>query len=275
MGTTLNVSTVDTGTEAVIGVDAGVANSTHGGTAVGIDDLQLIDGSATEIPDFTLPNLDPVVTAGAAQVVSAGATVTLAFTATDGDGTISSRATTFDYPTSGAPTITGGTGNSPTFTAGAAGSRYVVRHTATDNLGATASATTEVFVPVAGGAALVPEAGNGTGSSGWTIAGGSATQGAALADSNDSTYVESPELTSTPTARRWRYIPGSPKSSAIQTPRLSVSEGSALATVRLYEGSTLRQTWSGNTISSTTPAPITCTLSGDHRGDLGLEEPLR
>lgn len=262
VGTTLSVSTVDTGTDAVIGVDAGVTNTSAAAAVVGFDDLQLNDGSTSEIPDFVLPNDPPVVTAGAAQSVSAGATVTLAFTATDGDGSIASRATTFDYPTSGAPTITGGTGNSPSFTAGAAGSRYVVRHTATDNLGATGSATTEVFVPVAGSATLVPEASNGTGSSGWTIVGGSATQGAALADPSDARYVESPELTSTPTARRWRYIPGSTKSSAIKTPRLSVSEGSALATVRLYEGTTLRQEWTGNTISSTTAAPITCTLSG-------------
>nr|WP_167405788.1 hypothetical protein [Sphaerisporangium cinnabarinum] len=263
VGTTLNASTVDTGTDAVVGVDAGLANTTHGGTSIGIDDLQLVDGSAVEIPDFVVPNTPPVVTAGAAQVVAAANTeVTLSFTATDTDGSIAARATTYDYPTSGGPTITNGGTGSPKLTTGSAGFRALVRQTVTDNAGATASATTEVFVPVAGSATLVPEAGNGTGASGWTIVGGSATQGAALADPSDARYVETPELTSTPVARRWRYIPGSPKSSAVTTPRLSVSEGSALATVRLYEGSTLRQTWSGNTVSSTTAAPITCTLSG-------------
>lgn len=261
VGTTLTASGFDTGTEQVVGVDLGIASSSVAPVSIGFDDVQMEDGRTTEIPDFVLPNLAPVVTAGAAQTVTAGAPVTLAFTATDGDGTIASRSTTFDYPTTGAPSITGGTGGTPSFTAGAAGTRYVVRHTATDNLGSTGSATTEVFVPAAGSANLTPEPGNGTGAAGWTIVGGSATQGAALADASDTTYVESTELTSTPVARRWRWIPGSPKASAVITPRFSTSEGAAAATVRLYEGTTLRQTWSGITVT-TTPTPATCTVSG-------------
>ncbi|MEV8029624.1 hypothetical protein [Cellulosimicrobium funkei] len=259
VGTTLTATTVDTGTEAVVGVDAGLTNSTHGGSSVGFDDLQLLDGSAVEIPDFVLPNDPPVVSAGAAQSVSAGATVTLAFTATDGDGSIASRATTFDYPTSGAPTITGGTGNTPSFTAGAAGSRYVVRHTATDNLGATGSATTEVRVPLPGGATMLPESANGTAVGTWTTVGGAANGGAALADNSDATYIESSEISTTEQRYRVRLQPSYAKSTGQLTPRLSTDVGSAVATVRLFEGDTLRQSWT-HTIT-TTPQDYASPLS--------------
>lgn len=260
VGSTLNVSTVDTGTDAVVGVDAGVANTNHAGTSVGFDDLQLIDGSAVEIPDFVLPNDPPVVTAGAAQSVSAGATVTLAFTATDGDGSIASRATTFDYPTSGAPTITGGTTNAPSFTAGAAGSRYVVRHTATDNLGATGFATTEVFVPLAGSTTMRPEASNGTAVGSWARAGGAATNGQALSDESDATYLESPEVSATQQSMRLRLQPSAAKSSAQFKDRLWTDTGTATAEIRLYEGATLRQTWTYTV--NTTPTEYTSVFSG-------------
>lgn len=264
VGTTLSVSTVDTGTDAVIGVDAGVTNTSAAAVVVGFDDLQLNDGSTSEIPDFVLPNDPPVVTAGAAQSVAAGATVTLAFTATDGDGSIASRATTFDYPTSGAPTITGGTTNAPTFTAGAAGSRYVVRHTATDNLGATGSATTEVFVPVAGGTTMRPEPVNGTNVVGTWTAVGAATHGAALADESDTTYNESGSVSSTPQSYRIPLQPSLVKSSGKITRRLGLdvapSSGTVTATVRLYDNTTLRQTWTQ--VLTDTPTTYEFVLSG-------------
>lgn len=260
VGSTLSVSTVDTGTDAVVGVDAGLANTNHGGASVGFDDLQLLDGSAVEIPDYTVPNAPPVVTAGASQTVAAGATVTLAFTATDGDGSIASRATTFDYPTSGAPTITGGTTNTPSFTAGAAGSRYVVRHTATDNLGATGFATTEVFVPLAGSATMRPEASNGTAVGAWARAGGAATNGQALSDESDATYLESPEVSATQQSMRLRLQPSAAKSSAQFKDRLWTDTGTATAEIRLYEGATLRQTWTYTV--NTTPTEYTSVFSG-------------
>lgn len=247
VGTTLTASGFDTGTEQVVGVDLGIASSSVAPVSIGFDDVQMEDGRTTEIPDFVLPNLAPVVTAGAAQTVTAGAPVTLAFTATDGDGTIASRATTFDYPTTGAPSITGGTGSTPSFTAGAAGTRYVVRHTATDNLGSTGSATTEVFVPVAGGTSMRPEPVNGTNVVGTFNAVGAATHGAALADESDASYNESGSVSSTAQSYRISLQPSLVKSSGKITRRLGLdvapSSGTVTATVRLYDNTTLRQTW--------------------------------
>lgn len=261
VGSTLNVSTVDTGTDAVVGVDAGVANTNHGGTSVGFDDLQLIDGSAVEIPDFVLPNDPPVVTAGAAQVVAAANTeVTLSFTATDSDGSIVSRATTYDYPTSGGPTITNGTTASPKFTTGSGGFRALVRQTVTDNVGATGSATTEVFVPLAGSATMRPEPSNGTAVGAWSRAGGAATNGQALSDESDATYLESPEVSAAPQSLRLRLQPSAAKSSAQFKDRLWTDAGTATAVISLYEGATLRQSWTYTV--NTTPTEYTSVLSG-------------
>lgn len=261
VGTTLSVSTVDTGTDAVIGVDAGVTNTSAAAVVVGFDDLQLNDGSTSEIPDFVLPNDPPVVTAGAAQVVAAANTeVTLSFTATDSDGSIVSRATTYDYPTSGGPTITNGTTASPKFTTGSAGFRALVRQTATDNLGATGSATTEVFVPLAGSATMRPEASNGTAVGSWARAGGAATNGQALSDESDATYLESPEVSATQQSMRLRLQPSAAKSSAQFKDRLWTDTGTATAEIRLYEGATLRQTWTYTV--NTTPTEYTSVFSG-------------
>lgn len=229
--------------DAIAGVDVGVMGFVTNAIAVGFDDIQLDDGRTTPISDFVVPNDPPAVSAGPAQSVAAGATVTLAFTASDGDGTIASRATTFDYPATGAPTITGGTGGAPTFTAGTAGSRYVVRHTATDNLGATASATTEVFVPVTGATPMRPELGDGTGTTGWTVFGGAASAGAALADESNATGVESLPVSTTEQTKRYRLRPSDVKATGTIYRTLATDTGTANATLRLYEGTTLRQAW--------------------------------
>lgn len=261
VGSTLSVSTVDTGTDAVVGVDAGLANTNHGGASVGFDDLQLLDGSAVEIPDYTVPNAPPVVTAGAAQVVAAANTeVTLSFTATDSDGSIVSRATTYDYPTSDGPTITNGTTASPKFTTGSGGFRALVRQTVTDNLGATGSATTEVFVPLAGGTTMRPEPANGTTVGSWTRAGGAATNGQALSDESDATYLESPEVSASQQSMRLRLQPSAAKSSAQFKDRLWTDTGTATAEISLYEGATLRQAWTYTV--NTTPTEYTSVLSG-------------
>ncbi|WP_100812998.1 PKD domain-containing protein [Microbacterium lacus] len=188
------------------------------------------------------PPIPPSVDAGPAQNVAAAATVNLTATA-GGGGSISSYAWTFVYPTSGAPTLTGASTSSASFTAGAAGNLYILQCVVTDSEGATATDTVEVRVPVAGGTAIAPLPVNGSGSSGWTIGGGSSTEGAALADSNDATYVASPTVTGVETARRWRLSPSAAKTSGQVAVRLSTDSGTANVTVRLVEGSTVRQTW--------------------------------
>jgi len=244
VGTTGTTAHADFGS-AVVGVDAGVNQAPAGSivVTVGWDDIQLNDGTTTEIPDYTTANTPPVVTAGSALTVAPSATATLTFSATD-DGTIASRATSFDFPTSGAPSITGGTTGTPSFTAGATlGSLYVARHTATDNLGASSSATQEVRVNLAGSTTARPLPMDGTGAGTWTKQGGSTTDGAALADESDTTYLESPTISSSEVRRRIRLQPSSTRASAQIVNRLGTDTGTANATVRLYEGATLRQSW--------------------------------
>lgn len=144
-------------------------------------------------------NLPPTIDAGTDQNVSASATVNLSATAADPDGSVTSYAWTYDYPSSGAPALTGGSTATPSFTAGAAGSLYILRCTVTDSGGATASDTVEVRVPLTGAFTTLPMNGTKTGT--WTLAGSATTDGAALADSDDTTYTESP---TSPVRRRRR-----------------------------------------------------------------------
>jgi len=204
-------------------------------------------------------NLPPTVTVGSNQDVSAGATVSLTSTASDSDGTVASRLWTFDYPTSGAPTLTGSTSANASFTAGAVGNLYILRHTATDNLGATGYATMEVRVPTGG--TIAPLAGAGTGAGTWTNTGGAGSEGVALNDASDSTYVESATASGTEQNRRWRLNPSSVRTSGTITVRVAQDiSGTIVAKVRLFEGSTQRQEW---TITTTTSiADQTVTLSG-------------
>lgn len=220
-----------------------------------------------------LQNVAPTVTLSANQNVSAAATVNLTATAEDIDGTIASYAWTFDYPTSGAPTLTGGSTATPSFTAGSAGALYVLRCTVTDNTGATGTATTEVRVPVGGGTAArnLPVAGTTVGT--WTNVGGASSNGAALADESDTTYLESGETSSTEQSIRIRVQPSGTRASATVACRLGTDAGTATAKVRLYEGNTLRQEWTQAVTTTTTNYTFTVTTPGNVTdwGNLFLE----
>lgn len=191
------------------------------------------------------PNVPPTVDVIGRQEVAAGALVNLSATGADSDGSIAGYAWSFDYPSSGAPTLTGANTATPSFTAGAAGSLYILRCTVTDNSGATASATTEVRVPLVSSswtARPLPTTGSGT--SGWSIVGGSGTVGGALADESDATYIESAALTSTAQTRRVRVQPVATSTGVSFSARLSLSDAvAATVKMRLYEGSVLRQEW--------------------------------
>lgn len=205
-------------------------------------------------------NTPPTVDAGVNQNVSAGATVNLSASASDPDGSIASHAWTFDYPTSGAPALTGASTATPSFTAGSAGSLYVLRDTVTDNGGATASDTVEVRVPTTGNLTTLdgyPPTGTGS----WTNVGGAANEGAALADASDATYVEGPAASATEANRRYRLTPSTARSTATITARVGQDvAGTISAVARLYEGTTLRETFNPLT-TSTTPTDRTLSLA--------------
>jgi len=232
-------------------------HSTSGTLSLIIDNFAMGDTAAALGPAANVP---PTVSVGASQNVAAGATVSLTSTATDVDGTVASRAWSFDYPTTGAPTLTGASSANASFTAGAAGSYYVLRHTATDDTGASSSATTEIRVPASG--SVRPVALNATGVGTWTRAGSAATDGAAVADELSTTYNESPSVSSTEATRRYRLAPSAARSAAQIAVDLSQdSTGTLTATVRLYEGTTLRQTWTVTTAGDTSIVSRTVTLS--------------
>lgn len=229
-------ATTNTGTTAPGFFRFGGVTSTSGWANDDIDGIRFGDlASGVLGPPANLP---PTVSVGANQSVAAAATVNVTSSASDPDGTIASRLWTFDFPTSGAPALTGASTANASFTAGAAGALYILRHTVTDNGGATAFATTEVRVPSTGN--VRPIAGDGSGAAGWSIIGGAATQGAALNDASATTRVESPDMTSTASAHRWRLAPMSTRTALRITLSDVVLTAAAAHTckVRVFCGST-------------------------------------
>jgi hypothetical protein len=250
--------TVNTPTAAMYGkYDSGTATVHH-------DTIGLKTGADAVWGAWPLSNIPPSVDAGANQAVAASATVNLSGTASDADGTVSSVAWTWlVHPTNAPGTNTGITNPAtltPSFAASATlGTFYTLRLTATDNLGATSFDDVEIAVPVAGATdqRMVPTSGSGVGT--WTIAGGSTSEGAALSDESDATYLESPSVSGVEVSRRLRVTPGNAKSTGQLVEKLWTDTGTATVVLRLYEGSTLRQQWTAFTLTST-PTSYTLTL---------------
>ncbi len=133
-------------------------------------------------------NLPPDVDAGTNQSVPVDTEVTVTGTADDTDGTVASVAWTFDSVPAGVtpPTITDDDQLTASFTPTSPGT-YVLRLTATDNDGATGSATVTVWATtITAHAYAVSDPG------GWTVS-GEADIPAALADSSDASYAQSSE----------------------------------------------------------------------------------
>lgn len=235
---------------------------TAAGTMVSyyLDDFAEDLTSSTEIAPPS--NVAPTVSADTpVQAVAVSSTASLSYTAFDSDGSIASRATTFDFPTSSPPSLTGGTTSTPSFTTGTPAPKlYQVRQTVTDDQGATASAVAEVRVnttgdvkPISGLAAAY------TGGS-WANVGGAADEATALNDASDATYVESATLTSTATEARLRLDPATVRANLSVTFRVAQDvAGTIVAKGRLYEGTTLRQEWTLTT--TTSAADQVCALS--------------
>jgi hypothetical protein len=223
-----------------------------------VDDIALDVSSNTEIgvPSLAAPT---VTNNSGTQNVSAASTVNLSYTSSDTDGTVTGVATTFDFPTSGAPALTGGTTATPSFTAGSAPNLYVVRQTATDNDGLTGYATAEVRVPTSSD--WKPLSGYTPVTTGtWTNQGGAANIAAAVADASDTTYAESAALSASSQEIRWRLEPATARSAGSITFRVAQdTAGTIVAKGRLYEGNTLRQEWTLTT--TTSAADQVCTIS--------------
>lgn len=259
---TVTLSGVNLGTLPTSHADFGSPNSGSSTDTHYFDSIQTNDGATALIGPYVVVNQVPEVTAGAPQDVAGGAVATLSFGVTDIDGTIASRATTFDFPTSGAPSISGGTGNTPSFTAGSAPQLYLVKHSATDDDGGVGSAVAEVRVPTVGAGTSNPVAMDATAHTGpaWTRVGSATTDGAALADGSDATYLESGVITSTMQGVTIRLLPRNALASGTLTVRLSTDAGTATATVILRRGTTILQQWEQAVTS--TPTDYAFVLSG-------------
>jgi hypothetical protein len=234
-------------------------------------DLAAYDPAATGLMPDQGGNLPPVVSAIVGnQTVAAAATTSLTSTASDPDGTIT-YLWTHDYPVSGGPAFVTATAANTTLTAPAAGSLLVERMTVTDNLGATASATTEVRVPLT--TEINPITGYGGIGVTVTKVGSSTNEETTLGTGtigspDDTKYLEFPAATGTAQARRWRLEPMVPMTSGTFTHRLALSAaGTVAVNARLYQGSTIKATWALATVT-TSFVDQTSTLTATQAGTI-------
>lgn len=251
LNTAANVGTATTFTTLIMGKYSGTAE------AYGFDEFAY-DVSASDLIGVgsTTP---PTVSTPANQNVSAASTVTASVTASSSSGVITGYAWSYVYPASGGPTLTGATTNTVSFTAGSAGALYLLQCVVTDSNSVTTTVTTEVRVPTSGTATTLPGAAAATVGT-WSNVGGGATAGDALADGSDTTYVESAALSATETSIRDRVQPITARSSLNLTIREQQDTGGTTTSkVRLYEGATLRQTWTLTITTAWADYPLTLT----------------
>lgn len=253
-----SASTLTTGTLPLTAATFGKYGTDTTATAFWLDDLK-VDTARTSFIG-AVNNVAPTVSLTANQNVSAGATVNVAATAADSDGTIASYTWSVIYSSTTSPTLTGGTTANVSFTAPAAGHLVKLQCVVTDDQGATATATTEVRVPLSTDFTTLPGVGSGDA---WTNTGGAASEGVALSDSSDTTYVESPALTGTASVHKFRLQPLTPRTSLVLTSRTYESpSGSGTLLVRLLENTTQRQQWTVTTASTATDQTLTVTTPG-------------
>lgn len=230
----------------------GPTTTATGWTTFDMDNLRWGHVASGDIGDVA--NAAPTGSITGNQNVSAGATVNASVSVSDPDGTIASYAWSYVSASStGSPTLTGASTAAVSFTAGSAGNLYTLQCVATDNGGATLTQTTEVRVPITGSTTGVPLAFDGTNDVGsFTIVGGSSTDGAALADASDATYLETGvALSASAQSSRFRLQPSAARTTFAIPLRLATDTGTGNAIVKLYEGSTLRKTFTTQAITST------------------------
>jgi hypothetical protein len=214
-------------------------------------------------------NLSPVVSAGTDQVVQAGATVSMVGTATDPDGTVASTVWSFNaasgsaYPAGGsAPSLTGGTTLTPTWTAPALAGDYILRLRVTDNNTPTAGVTDSYVTVTVTTTTSFPSAVISAGT--FTNVGGAASIAAALSDSSDSTYAESAAGPSGDTLE----VEHRPTPVGAKTVEYDLQSSAASPTtswlVELMQGSTLIRSWTETAVGTTIIRRVRVLTSGEN-----------
>lgn len=244
----VTASNLNLGTNPLLNSDLGMGGGIATQQTFGWDTIQMQSGRTTEFGPYTAAaNVPPSVSASSAQsTTTPGQTVTLTGTATDSDGTIASRAWSFTSVPAGvtAPTISNASSATATFVPPSAG-LYVAQFAATDNSGATSTATVSIYV--GGTAATV--IGQTANPGGWTSTPSGSGIPSVLSDASTSTYAESPASPSTAATVRLRLAPLQPLTSFSMTLGSASLNGTGNLAVSatLYEGSTARKTWTGLT----------------------------
>lgn len=172
----------------VSGMIADVTQAAAGtsGTKTAVYDVASAAGAGALLSLKAVANFAPTVNAGADQTVAVSTLTTLTRTATDSDGTVASTAWT---QTAGpAITLSAPSAASTTFTPTVAGI-YTFQCQVTDNGGATGTDSVTIYVTSTTGLPVTTISNPG----GYTNVGGAATVEAAVADSSDSTYLQSPD----------------------------------------------------------------------------------
>lgn len=180
-------STIDLGTLDLAQFNIGKCSTTPTWSMY-LDDVAVNDGSTAPIGIATT-NVKPTANAGAAQYVQAASVVSVVGTDSDPDGTVASRAWTVLSSPGAAPTLTGASTATVSFTAATPG-RYTLRYIVTDNLGLPSDPSDVIIYvyPASGADVTVYSDTIGT----WTKIGAAATSAAGLVDTDDTTGVQSP-----------------------------------------------------------------------------------
>lgn len=204
-----------------------------------MDDVAFQTGSTTLIGP-SVSNVAPTANAGTDKTATTGVDLAITATDSDSDGTVVTRAWTVVSSVNGAaPTLTNTSTATVTFNSAAAGSVHTLRYTVTDNGGLTGSDDVIVYVP----ASVVQPISVTSNTGSWTNVGGAADISAALADTSDSTYAQSP-ATATNATVRLRLAPLITPSTFSLTVRHQLSSaGTNTSTVTVFEGSTSRKSW--------------------------------
>jgi len=234
-----------------------VGKTGSGGTNVpmNLDDIR-VTYPATALNAAETASPPPSANAGGAKTAQVGANVTLAGSGS-GTGTLSYQWTALSADGGAAATLANAnTANatvSPT-----AGGVLTYQLTVTDAAtGLTATDTATVYVPVATVRPLFVVANTGS----WATT-GAANAAAALADSDATTYSQSPDAPSTAAVQRVRLAPlltGSGFSLVVDYLMTGTTAGTG--TVSLYEGTTLRKQWTLTGSTSATSATLTLSSS--------------
>lgn len=261
-GATHDSTNSDLGTAPPVSGDLGVTGTFATSFTLSYDSDQW---STTAAEMAAVPtNLPPTVSVGSSVTTAAGGgTVTLAATASDPDGTIASYAWTVQsvLPASTLPTITNPSSANASVAVSNPG-RYIIRCTVTDNGGATAYAEKKIFVPVDTNARPILDLAN---AGAWSLAGGSASAAAALADESDTTLTQGPTAPASEAVQRVLLQPQTtPTTWSMDVKHKLASAGSATCKLRLYEvtvapdgtitAATQRKEW---TLTPTTTAATT------------------